>query len=164
MTTALLVRSELRPGDLGAIVAMHGRLYAAEHGFDTTFEAYVAGPLGECAARRGERERVWIAESGERIVGSIAIVAASESLALLRWFLVDPEARGHGLGTTLLNRAVVFCRAAGYASIDLWTVSALATAARLYERAGFRLLQERAGRRWGVDVVEQRYGLDLRAS
>jgi GNAT superfamily N-acetyltransferase len=163
-TKALLIRMELRPGDLGAIIGLHGRVYAEEYGFDPTFEAYVAGPLGELGERRGTRERIWIAESGAGIVGSIAIVEASPSVALLRWYLVDRKARGNGLGTALLSQAVAFSRAAGYASIDLWTVSALTAAARLYEAAGFRILEERPGRRWGVDVVEQRYGLELRAS
>lgn len=164
MTKAVVIRTELRPGDLGAIVALHGLLYAKEHGFDATFEAYVAGPLGEFAQRRSGRERIWIADNGARIVGSIAIVAASPALALLRWYLVDPEARGQGLGATLLHEAVAFCRASGYASIHLWTVSSLRAAARLYEAGGFRVLEEKPGRRWGVDVVEQRYGLELRDS
>ena len=163
-TKPLLIRTELRPGDLGAIIGLHGRLYAEECGFDPTFEAYVAGPLGEFAERRGARERLWIAENGAGIVGSIAIVEASPTVALLRWYLVDRKARGNGLGTALLSQAVAFCRTTGYASIDLWTVSALTAAARLYEAAGFRLLEEKPGRRWGVDVVEQRYRLELRAS
>jgi GNAT superfamily N-acetyltransferase len=163
-TKPLLIRTQLRPGDLGAIIGLHGRVYAEDYGFDSTFEAYVAGPLGEFAERRGERERIWIAESGVSIVGSIAIVEASPTLALLRWYLVDRKVRGNGLGAALLSQAVAFCRAAGYAAIDLWTVSALTAAARLYEAAGFRVLEEKPGRRWGVDVVEQRYGLELRAS
>src|SRR5580765_1785137 len=105
-TKALLIRMELRPGDLGAIIGLHGRVYAEEYGFDPTFEAYVAGPLGELGERRGTRERIWIAESGAGIVGSIAIVEASPTVALLRWYLVDRKARGNGLGTALLSQAV----------------------------------------------------------
>lgn len=161
MIKAMTVRSDLEPGDLGAIVAMHGHLYAKEHGFDTTFEAYVAAPLGEFAQRRSPRERLWIAEDGAGIVGSVAIVAAEEGVAQLRWYLVAPEARGHGLGTTLLHEAISFCRSEGYRSVELWTVSALTEAARLYHEAGFRLIEEVPGRRWGVDVVEQRYGMTL---
>jgi GNAT superfamily N-acetyltransferase len=161
---AVSIRTTLRPGDLGAVAGMHGLLYAQEHGFDTTFEAYVAAPLAEFVRRASERERLWLAESENRLVGSIAIAAGSDDLALLRWFLVDPEARGVGLGTTLLRHAVEFCRAKAYGSIELRTVSALTAAARLYEAAGFRLLEEIPGRRWGVEVVEQRYGLGLRAS
>jgi GNAT superfamily N-acetyltransferase len=161
---AVSIRTELQPGDLGSVVSMHGRLYAQEHGFDATFEAYVAAPLAEFAQKRSERERIWLAESESRLVGSIAIVAGSPTLALLRWFLVDPEARGQGLGTTLLHQAVAFCRANEYGSIRLFTVSALAPAARLYRAAGFRLLEEIPARRWGVEIVEQRYGMELHAS
>jgi GNAT superfamily N-acetyltransferase len=146
---AYSIRTALRPGDVGAVVAMHGRLYAREYGFDPTFEGYVAAPLAEFVQRSSERERIWLAESEGRLVGSIAIAAGSASRALLRWFLVDPEARALGLGTTLLRHAVEFSRANGYDSIELWTVSSLTAAARLYRAAGFRLLEEIPARRWG---------------
>src|SRR5258707_2408785 len=106
---AAAIRTTLRPGDLGAIVRMHGLTYSREFGFDATFEAYVAGPLAEFALRSSAKERLWIAEDGNRIVGVVAIVAASDDVAQLRWFLVDQEARGLGLGTTLLSQAVDFC-------------------------------------------------------
>ena len=92
----------------------------------------------------------------------MAIVAASDDVAQLRWFLVGPEARGQGLGTSLLHDAVVFCREAGYASVVLWTVSALRAAARLYVAAGFRKCEEKPGRRWGIDVIEEKYERTLR--
>ena len=99
----LVVRTTLRPGDVDAIVRLHGSVYSRELGFDSTFEEYVAQ---------------------------------------LRWFLVDPEARGNGLGTTLLHESVAFCRASRYAAVVLWTVSALDAAARLYVAAGFRKCEE----------------------
>lgn len=156
------LRTDIGPGDLGAVVAMHGIVYAREYGFDHTFEAYVAGPLAEFALRGSDRDRLWLAERDGRLVGSVAIVGASEDVAQLRWFLVEPESRGLGLGWTLLDAAVSFCRARGYRSVFLWTVSALAAAARLYRRAGFALVEELPGRRWGVDVVEERYELLLK--
>ena len=84
------IRHNLKPGDLGAIVHLHGVIYAREYGFDPTFEAYVAGPLAEFVLHPHARNRLWIAERGPRLLGSIAIVAISDKEAQLRWFLVDP--------------------------------------------------------------------------
>jgi len=151
------LRHDLRPGDLGSIVHLHGTLYAREYGFDPTFEAYVAGPLSQFVLTRTERDRLWIAERGERLVGCIAIVGASPKEAQLRWFLVDPSARGCGLGKRLLQESVAFCRERGYDSIFLWTVSALTAAARLYRSAGFHKVEEKPGEQWGVSVVEEKY-------
>jgi GNAT superfamily N-acetyltransferase len=140
---------------------MHGAIYAAEQGFDRTCETYVAAPLAEFAARGAPRERIWLAEDGGRLLGCVALVAASEEIAQLRWFLVDPAARGRGLGTQLIAELVAFARACGYRSIFLWTVSALARAARRYRAAGFAKTDERPGRHWGVEVIEERYVLAL---
>lgn len=159
---AVTLRTTLAPGDVGAIVWLHGTLYAREYGFDPTFEAYVAGPLAEFVCHPSEQQRLWVAEQGGRVVGCIAIVAASPDVAQLRWFLVDPSVRGAGLGTRLLREAVAFCEEAGYATVILWTVSALTAAARLYHAAGFRKAEEKAGRQWGADVVEEKYELGLR--
>src|ERR687885_147033 len=97
MTTPLRP-SPGRQGDLGSVVHLHGTVYAKEYGFDPTFEAYVAGPLAEFVRSRTDRDRLWVAERGGRMVGCIAIVAAGPQTAQLRWFLVDPSARGAGLG------------------------------------------------------------------
>ncbi|HKQ59750.1 MAG TPA: GNAT family N-acetyltransferase [Candidatus Polarisedimenticolaceae bacterium] len=156
------LRTEIRPGDIGAIIQLHGVLYAREYGFDPTFEAYVAGPLAEFVKTGSPRERLWIAERDERIVGCIAIVAASPSVAQLRWFLVDPVARGARLGRQLLDEAVRFSRDCGYASIVLWTVRALQAASYLYRSVGFQRIEERPGRIWGVDVIEEKFELPLR--
>ncbi len=158
------VRTDLRPGDIGAIVRLHGVVYAHEYGFDHTFEAYVAGPLSELVRRPSPRQRIWIAEQGDRLAGCIAIVEQSPETAQLRWFLVDPQCRGEGLGRRLLDEAIAFCRSCGYRSVMLWTVSALTAAARLYRAAGFRKVEENPGAPWGVPVVEERYDLDLRAT
>src|SRR5262245_21966796 len=111
---SITVRTNLRPGDLGAVVGLHGIVYAREYGFDPTFEAYVAGPLAAFALAGSPRERIWLAEVGGRLVGCVAIVAADERTAQLRWFLVAPEARGLGLGKLLLTEAVAFCAECGY--------------------------------------------------
>jgi GNAT superfamily N-acetyltransferase len=150
------LRTVLKPGDLGAIVHLHGTVYAREYGFDPTFEAYVAGPLAEFVRSPPERGRLWVAERDGQLVGCVAIVPAAQA-AQLRWFLVAPSARGAGLGTRLLAEAVAFCTECGYGSVFLWTVSALTAAARLYRAAGFQKVEERPGRLWGVDVVEEKY-------
>jgi ribosomal protein S18 acetylase RimI-like enzyme len=157
MSTDIALRHELKPGDLGSIVHLHGTVYAREYGFDPTFEAYVAGPLAQFVLTRSERDRLWIAERGEHLVGSIAIVGVSDKEAQLRWFLVDPSARGCGLGKRLLNEAMTFCRQCDYESVFLWTVSALTAAARLYRSAGFNEVEEKPGQHWGVAVVEEKY-------
>ena len=160
--TDIVLRTELRPGDIGAVTRMHGVVYARECGFDTTFEAYVAIPLAGFARSPGPRERIWLAERSGELVGCIAIVSASDDVAQLRWYLVRPDARGAGLGRGLLEAAVAFCREAGYRSVFLLTVRALTVAAHLYRSAGFRLVEEKPGHLWGVDVVEERYELILR--
>jgi GNAT superfamily N-acetyltransferase len=151
------LRTQLRPGDLGWIVHRHGVLYAHEYGFDATFEAYVAGPLSEFARTATPRERLWLAERAGRFLGCVAIVAATPEVAQLRWFLVEPEARGAGLGRRLLHEALAFARQVEYQSVTLWTVRALTTAAHLYRAAGFQLVEEKPGRHWGVEGVEERY-------
>lgn len=156
-TNAVTVRTNVQPGDIGAIAQQHGLLYAREYDFDATFEAYVAGPLAEFVLRGSPRERIWIAEHEGRLCGSIAIVAASQQVAQLRWFLVDPAVRGAGLGRRLLDSAIAFSIGGGYGSIILWTVNALSAAAHLYQSVGFRKVQESPGRLWGADVVQEKY-------
>jgi N-acetylglutamate synthase-like GNAT family acetyltransferase len=158
---AVALRTELRPGDVGWIVSRHGVLYSREYGFDPTFEVYVAGPLADMVRSASPRDRLWIAERDGRAVGCIAIVAAGPRTAQLRWFLVEPDARGSGLGRCLLSEAVAFCKESGYDAVILWTVSALAAAAHLYRSAGFRKVEEKPVRRWGVDVIEEKYELAL---
>jgi GNAT superfamily N-acetyltransferase len=163
LANAVSLRTELQPGDLGEIVRMHGVIYSQEHGFDPTFEAYVAGPLAAFVIRDAPRERLWIAERDSRLIGSIGIVEAGAETAQLRWFLVLPEARCQGLGSRLLREAVAFARTAGYREIMLWTASVLMAAARLYESAGFGLVTERREHVWGVDVMHQQYTRPLAA-
>jgi ribosomal protein S18 acetylase RimI-like enzyme len=158
----ITVRSDLRPGDLGTIVYMHGAIYARERGWDTTFEAYVAGPLSDVVRSGSPRDRIWIAERGFVIVGCVAIVAATPLTAQLRWFLVNPSARGAGLGSRLLREAITFARSSGYTEIVLWTEKSLEAAAHLYVKFGFRKTEEKAGTLWGAAVVEEKYELYLR--
>lgn len=156
----ITLRTDLRPGDLGAVVSLHGIRYARECGFDAAFEAYVAEPLAAFVKRGSARERIWLAESAGQLVGCIAIVAASDELAQLRWFLLDPSARGQGLGRRLMQHALDFARQSDYAGITLWTVSSLSAAAKLYRAAAFVKVEEKPmAKLWGVEVVEERYEL-----
>jgi GNAT superfamily N-acetyltransferase len=158
---AIRIRHEFEPGDIGRLTYLHGILYAKEHGWDHTFEAYVAGPLAEFAKSHNSRERIWIVESGEEVAGSVAIVEASPAEAQLRWLLLHPKLRGRGVGRMLCEEAVGFCRQSGYGSVFLWTVSELREAAGLYRSLGFRLTEENTHRLWGATVTEQRYDLKL---
>ena len=160
-TPNIKLRSHLQPGDIGYLVFLHGTLYAAEQGWDHTFEAYVAGPLAEFAKFQGERERIWIVERNGEVAGSIAIVEAADNKAQLRWLLLHPDLRGLGIGRLLIEEALSFCRESRYSLVFLWTVSALADAAKLYQAAGFRLTEEAARELWGTTVTEQRYDLIL---
>jgi GNAT superfamily N-acetyltransferase len=157
----LAIRSTLRPGDIGSVTSLHGTLYAAEYGWDHTFEAYVAGPLAEFVKSPGDRERIWIVDKDEWVAGSIAIVEASNDAAQLRWFLLHPSVRGQGLGKLLMNDAVTFCKESRYSRVFLWTERSLTAAGRLYDAFGFRLVEENTHELWGRVVTEQRYELSL---
>jgi DNA-binding MarR family transcriptional regulator/N-acetylglutamate synthase-like GNAT family acetyltransferase len=153
---------ELRPGDLGWIVHRHGALYAEEQGYDASFEALVA----EIAAHfvreyDSARERGWVAEIDGEIVGSVLLVKKSARVAKLRLLLVEPHARGLGIGRKLVAVCIAFAKAAGYARITLWTQSTLVAARRVYEQAGFRLTHEEAHRSFGHDLVAQTWELAL---
>jgi GNAT superfamily N-acetyltransferase len=159
--SVVVLRTTLKPGDVGTVVHLHGVVHAELCGFDPTFEAYVAGPLAEFVKAASPRGRLWLAERDGRVVGCVAIVEVDETTAQLRWFLVVPEERGAGLGTRLLNESLAFCREQGYETVILWTVSSLESAARLYRSAGFTRVQQKPGWMWGVDVVEEKYELGL---
>ena len=161
-SATLCIRHDLRPGDLGRIVALHGELYAAEHGFDHTFEPYVAAPLAAFALRTDPRERIWIVEyRGPGVAGSLAIVAAAPTDAQLRWLLLAPEVRGQGLGRRLVSEAVAFCRRHDYQRVYLWTLGHLDAARRIYRDAGFRPGEHISHRIWSRDLVEEKHVLTL---
>jgi GNAT superfamily N-acetyltransferase len=157
------IRHELKPGDLGMIVHLHGRIYAREYGLDTTFEPYVAKPLAQCVLDGSGR--IWIAEDDAgRMLGSIAMVDVGQHGGQLRWFLLVPEARGIGLGRRLLETALAYARDRGFFRIFLWSFADLIDARRLYERAGFRVSETRTGHVWGAQRTELRMQIELGAA
>ena len=156
------VRRLGRPGDLGWVVMAHGEVYAAEFGWDASFEALVAQiAAGYAAGNDPAREAAWIAEMDGQRVGCVFCVAADEITAQLRILLVDPRARGHHLGGTLVDECVAFAREAGYARMKLWTNHPLVAARRIYLSRGFKLVEEERHHSFGVDLVGQVYQLDL---
>jgi len=154
------------PGDLGWVVMAHGEQYAAEFGWDASFEALVARIVADYAAEHDPaREGAWIAEVDGRRVGCVFCVrsrdAADGETAQLRILLVTPEGRGMGLGRELVDRTVAFARAAGYRRLVLWTNEPLAAARRIYLERGFRLVDEERHRSFGAELVGQNYVLAL---
>ena len=154
------IRHYLKPGDIGYLTHLHGILYAKEYGYDITFEAYVAKGLAESVQSFSlDKDRIWLAETNNQIIGSIAIVGHSKLEAQLRWFLVHPNHRGLGLGRELIKAALLFCKEHKYKTIFLWTTSELNVARHLYLSAGFRKTEEKTHQIWGKTITEERYEL-----
>jgi DNA-binding MarR family transcriptional regulator/predicted GNAT family acetyltransferase len=149
----------LRPGDLGWLVERHGALYAQEYGWDQSFERLVAGIA---AAFDPRRDAGWIAEPGGERAGCVLCMHGDDRTAKLRTLLVEPHARGTGLGTRLVDEVIRHARARGYETLTLWTNDVLTAARRIYERAGFVLTHDGPHHAFGHDLVEQTWSLDLR--
>jgi len=160
------------PGDLGWVIRQHGALYADEYRWDSTFESLVASIVAGYAARQdaarhgtgqhgAAREAAWIAEVNGEPAGCVFCMRKSDTTGQLRLLLVDPAARGMGIGARLVAECVSFARRAGYSELVLWTNDVLVAARRIYEQAGFRLEEEERHRSFGHDLVGQTWRLPL---
>ena len=155
------IRNDIRPGDLGSLIYLHGTLYQPIQKFDLTFEIYVAEILLPFFKHHSERERIWIVEQNGTVKGSIAIITFSETEAQLRWFLLHPDLRGQGIGKRLVQEAVAFAKNAGYQCCHLWTTGDLKAAGHLYQSAGFRRVQSTPRVMWGAQVTEEKYFVEF---
>lgn len=151
-----------QPGDMGWVTHRHGVLYAQEYGWDETFEALVAQITADFINNfNAARERCWIAEMEGEIVGSVFVVQASEQVAKLRLLLVEPRARGLGLGTRLVTECIHFAKRTGYRKLVLWTNSNLLEARHIYKKMGFSLMEEEPHHSFGYDLVAETWELEL---
>jgi GNAT superfamily N-acetyltransferase len=151
-----------RPGDMGWVVQRHGELYWREFGYDARFEALVAGIVARFIERLdARRERCWIAERGRDRLGAVFLVQKAPGVAQLRLLIVEPGARGLGLGKRLVRACVRFARTKGYRKLVLWTQSELSAARGIYEAQGFRLVRREAHESFGKPLEGEYWELPL---
>jgi len=151
-----------RPGDMGWVVHRHGALYFEEYGWDERFEALVAGIVARFVeSYDARRERCWIAEIDGEPVGSVFVVKENETIAKLRLLLVEPQARGQGLGRRLVEECIRFAREKGYKKLVLWTQANLTAARNIYKTTGFKRVKQEAHRTFGPRVIGEYWELNL---
>jgi GNAT superfamily N-acetyltransferase len=163
VTAPPALRTQIRPGDIGAIAGLHGHEYSAEYGLDARFEAHVAQGVAAFVlafTANPEAGRLWLAEDDAGLAGCIAITRSTDTHARLRWFLVARRARGRGLGRRLLDEALAYV-GMRFSSVELETFSELRTAASLYRAAGFELRDSAAQAEWGREIELHHYELRL---
>ena len=157
----IVIRTDLRAGDIGYITYLHGRLYGEEYSYGIEFETYVARGLAEFHKNYDPlANRVWICEHGNKMIGCILLMDRGEA-AQLRYFLIEPAYRGIGLGQQLMDLYFEFLKQCGYKSAYLWTTNEQSSAAHLYRKYGFILTEEKESTAFGKHVKEQRYQLIL---
>ncbi|MHC1684656.1 MAG: GNAT family N-acetyltransferase [Clostridiaceae bacterium] len=158
----IIIRNDLKPGDIGYLVHMHGWIYAKECGYNHMFEGYVCKTFYNFFENYNpEKDRLWLAESNGKIIGAIAIVGHSDVKAQLRWFILHPLYRGIGLGSKLLNEALNYCKDKHYNHIFLETTTDQKAAIKMYTAVGFSKVSENKSEMWGRTLVEQTYELHL---
>ncbi|MBZ5566925.1 MAG: GNAT family N-acetyltransferase [Acidobacteriia bacterium] len=151
-----------RPGEMGWVVSRHGALYAEEEGYNDQFEGVVAQVVADfLRCHDPAKERCWIAETNGAPVGSVMLVRKSPRVAKLRLLLVEPSARGLGIGSALIRECIAFARQAGYGKMTLWTHTNLRAARRLYQQAGFRLVSAQRNPSFGRKLVDETWELEL---
>ncbi|WP_103866670.1 GNAT family N-acetyltransferase [Aquimarina sp. I32.4] len=156
------IRTSLKPGDLGFIIHRHGRLYEEEFKFGISFETYVANGMYEFyKSYNSDKERVWICEHNNQIVGFLLLQARENNSAQLRYFYLEKRYRGIGLGKKLMQLYMDFLYSCNYDSSYLWTTKELETASSLYLYHGFKLTKEVESTSFDKPVIEQRYDLDI---
>ena len=142
------IRCDLRPGDLGRLIALHGAAYEQLDGFGIRFEAFVARTIAEYALDNNANGRIWFAERGHRLIGCAAIVLRENKRGQLRWVVVEPSERGTGIGNKLVNAALDFCRDVGCDYVYLETTIGLPESQTLYEKLGFTVTSETIEKLW----------------
>jgi ribosomal protein S18 acetylase RimI-like enzyme len=148
-------------GDLGWVIASHAACYGREYGFNREFEEYVLLGMAEYLRKDPAGSKLWIAELDGEPAGSVGIVELEHGQAQMRWLLVEPRARGLGLGKTLTEHALAFCRERGYAEVILWTLQTLDAARAMYRSLGFEVTEIKDSAMGGQPVVEERWSLRL---
>ena len=155
----ITIRTDLKPGDIGYVIHMHGRLYKQEYDYGVSFEAYVAKGLHEFYENYdATRSRVWVCEYLGKMIGFVLLMDRGEA-AQLRYFIIEPEFRGVGLGKKLMTLYMEFLKSCNYRSSYLWTTHELKAAASLYLRHGFKLSEQKESAAFGKPLTEQRYDL-----
>ena len=161
MAADITIRHDLTSGDLGRIVSLHGEAYASLPGFGQRFEAYVARTVAEYVLDNDARGRIWLAEQGSKLIGCTAIALRDDDTAQLRWVVVDPAARGAGLGKELVARAVEFATKRDCRSIYLFTTDGLPESQALYEKLGFQTTSNEINELWDGERPLIRMQLEL---
>jgi ribosomal protein S18 acetylase RimI-like enzyme len=158
----IVIRTELKEGDIGYVTWLHGILYKKEYNYSISFESYVAAGLHEFYQNYDPlKDRAWICEHHETIIGFLLLMHRENNTAQLRFFILKPEYRGIGLGKKLMNLYMEFLKSSGYTSSFLWTTNELPSAAHLYKQHGFHLTEEKESTAFGKPLKEQRFDLFL---
>ena len=156
------IRTEIKPGDLGYVMYRHGKLYSDEYNYSVSFETYVGAGLHEFYKNYDpQKDRVWICEHNDQIIGFLLLMHRDNNAAQLRFFYIEPDYRGIGLGKKLMEYFMEFLKEKRYKSAYLWTTHEQYNAALLYKRYGFVLTEEKDSTDFGKPLKEQRYDLTI---
>ena len=162
MDKKITIRSEMNPGDLGYIMYRQSKLYSGEYNYGVSFDTYVGASIGEfCQQYNPQLDKLWICEADTQIVGSILLMHRENNEAQLRYFYIESDYRGLGLGNKLMQEAIDFAKACHYKTVYLWTEDELDAALHLYGKFGFQFTEKKTSTHFGKPVVELRLDLVL---